>query len=42
MSELNARIACSVETRDRLRRLKVDDETYDDVLRRLVQNEAEA
>jgi predicted CopG family antitoxin len=36
MSALSARIACSVEARDELRGLKVDNETYDDVIRRLV------
>lgn len=35
MAELDARIACSVEMRDALRREKVDSETYEDVLRRL-------
>jgi len=42
MSELDARIACSVELRDALRREKVDNETYEDVIRRLTQIDTEA
>lgn len=42
MSELNARIACSAELRDALRAEKVDNETYEDVIRRLTGIEREA
>lgn len=37
MSELDARIPTSIRTRDRLRALKVDAETYNDVLQRLLE-----
>lgn len=37
MSNLNARIPTSVRTRDRLRALKHDADTYDDVLQRLLE-----
>lgn len=37
MAELDARLPCSTETRDRIRALKTDDQRrYEDVLRRLV------
>jgi hypothetical protein len=36
MAELNARVPCSVETRDDLRALKTDNQRYEDVLRELV------
>jgi predicted CopG family antitoxin len=36
MGELNARIPVTVETRDELRSMKVGTERYEDVLRRLI------
>lgn len=36
MAELNARVPCTSETRDKLRALKTDNERYEDVLQRLV------
>lgn len=36
MAELNARVPCQDETRDRLRALKEGTERYDDVLNRLM------
>lgn len=41
MAELNARIPCSDETRTTLRELADDDERYEDVLIRLVQEHKE-
>ena len=38
MAELNARIPAKSETRDELRALKTDNERYEDVLRRLLDN----
>lgn len=37
MTELQARIPCQTETRDRLRGLKRDAERYEDVLQRLLE-----
>ena len=36
MTELNARVSCTSETRDNLRALKAGDERYEDVLQRLL------
>ena len=36
MSELNARIPCTADTRAEIRRLREDGERYEDVLKRLV------
>lgn len=36
MAELDARIACSSETRAEIKELRAPDERYEDVLRRLV------
>lgn len=37
MSDLRARVPCSVATRDELRALKTDNQRYEDVLRELVE-----
>lgn len=36
MAELDARLPCRSETRDEIRALKTDNERYEDVLRRLI------
>lgn len=36
MAELNARVPCTSETRDKIRALKTDNERYEDVLQRLL------
>ena len=36
MAELDARVPCSTATRDHLRALKTDNDRYEDVLRRLI------
>lgn len=41
MSELDARIACTVDTRDELRARKSDAERYEDVLQRLLSSTAD-
>lgn len=38
MAELNARLPCTAQTRDDIRALKMDNERYEDVLRRLLQD----
>jgi hypothetical protein len=38
MSELNARLPCRSETRDKIRALKRDSERYEDVLQRLIED----
>jgi hypothetical protein len=40
MPELDARIPCQSDTRDRLRALKQGTERYDDVLQRLIDDAA--
>lgn len=42
MSELDARIPCTSETRTRLRRMRGDAERYEDVLQRLLQHHEDA
>jgi|APHM01.1.fsa_nt_gi predicted CopG family antitoxin len=37
MTEVNARIPATTETRDRLRSMKQGSERYEDVLRRLIE-----
>lgn len=39
MGGLNARIPVTEETRDELRSMKVDNERYEDVLRRLIDDD---
>ena len=41
MAELDARVPCTSQTRDELRRLKTDAERYEDVLRRLIDEHGE-
>jgi len=41
MAELNARVPCTAETRDKLRALKTDTERYEDVLQRLIRDHEE-
>ena len=38
MAELDARVPCQSETRDRLRELKEDNDRYDDVIQRLLES----
>lgn len=40
MEELEARLPCRIETRDKIRALKRGSETYDDVLQRLYSEHA--
>lgn len=42
MTELDARVPCTSQTRDKLRALKTDSERYEDVLLRLLPNEDNA
>jgi SOS response regulatory protein OraA/RecX len=41
MAELDARVPCTSEMRDKLRALKTDNERYEDVLRQLVEDHEE-
>lgn len=40
MAELEARLPCRIETRDKIRALKRGSDTYDDVLQRLYSEHA--